>query len=283
MIAGPKKVSRVMSERERRNTAYHEAGHAIVAHVLPHLDSVHQISIIPSGRALGYTMSLPAEDKYSVYKQELKEKIAELLAGRVAESIVFGDISGGASNDIKRATETARQMVTQLGMSDLLGPVLYGTGESEVFLGRDFSSGTNSSPETAAKIDSEIKALLDEGYAKAKEILEERRERLDFVAEFLLMYEVMDGDQFAAAMDRNASVKELEAIAEAKKERSRRENEERATLEEEKHLAEQNTLPTPEEDETVEEHAAPVTEETPDTTETPEEAKPSDEKNENVE
>ena len=283
VIAGPKKVSRVMSERERRNTAYHEAGHAIVAHVLPHLDSVHQISIIPSGRALGYTMSLPAEDKYSVYKQELKEKIAELLAGRVAESIVFGDISGGASNDIKRATETARQMVTQLGMSELLGPVLYGTGESEVFLGRDFSSGTNYSPETAAKIDSEIKALLDEGYAKAKEILEERRERLDFVAEFLLMYEVMDGDQFAAAMDRNASVKELEAIAEAKKERSRRENEERATLEEEKRLAEQNTLPTPEEDETVEEHAAPVTEETPDTTETPEEAKPSDEKNENIE
>jgi cell division protease FtsH len=174
-------------------------------------------------------------------------------------------------------------MVTQLGMSELLGPVLYGTGESEVFLGRDFSSGTNYSPETAAKIDSEIKALLDEGYAKAKEILEERRERLDFVAEFLLMYEVMDGDQFAAAMDQNASVKELEAIAEAKKERSRRENEERATLEEEKRLAEQNTLPAPEEDETVEEHAAPVTEETPDTTETPEEAKPSDEKNENVE
>ena len=227
VIAGPKKVSRVMSERERRNTAYHEAGHAIVAHLLPHLDSVHQISIIPSGRALGYTMSLPAEDKYSVYREELKEKIAELLAGRVAEAIVFGDISGGASNDIQRATETARKMVTQLGMSDVLGPVLYGSGHGEVFLGRDFSNNKDYSEEVAAKIDAEIKRLLDEGYAKAKELLETHRAKLDFIAEFLLMYEVMDGDQFAAAMDRDATVKELEAIAEEKKARSRRENERR--------------------------------------------------------
>ena len=227
VIAGPKKVSRVMNDRERRNTAYHEAGHAIVAHVLPHLDGVHQISIIPSGRALGYTMSLPAEDKYSVYKQELKEKIAELLAGRVAEALVFGDISGGASNDIERATQTARQMVTQLGMSDLLGPVMYGSGHGEVFLGRDFSANKDYSEAVAAKIDAEIKALLDEGYAKAKEILEAHRERLDFVAEFLLKHEVMDGDQFAAAMDNGATMEELEAIAEEKKAKSRRENEER--------------------------------------------------------
>ena len=228
VIAGPKKVSRVMSERERRNTAFHEAGHAIVAHVLPHLDSVHQISIIPSGRALGYTMSLPTEDKYSVYKEELKEKIAELLAGRVAESIVFGDISGGASNDIQRATETARKMVTQLGMSDVLGPVMYGSGQGEVFLGRDFSNNKDYSEEVAAKIDSEIKALLDEGYARAKEILETHREKLDFIAEFLLMNEVMDGDQFTAAMDKNATVRELLEMAEEKKRRSERENEERA-------------------------------------------------------
>ena len=226
VVAGPKKTTRVMSERERKNTAYHEAGHAIVSHILPHLDSVHQISIIPSGRALGYTMSLPAEDKYSVYKEELKEKIAELLAGRVAESIVFGDISGGASNDIKRATETARMMVTQLGMSDVLGPVLYGTGESEVFLGRDFSSGTNYSPETAAKIDGEIKALIDQGYATATRVLQDNRDRLDFVAEFLLAHEIMEGDQFAAAMN-GATMEELEAIAKEKKERSERENEER--------------------------------------------------------
>jgi cell division protease FtsH len=233
VIAGPKKVSRVMSERERRNTAFHEAGHAIVSHVLPHLDSVHQISIIPSGRALGYTMSLPAEDKYSVYKEELKEKIAELLAGRVAESIVFGDISGGASNDIQRATETARKMVTQLGMSDVLGPVMYGSGQGEVFLGRDFSNNKDYSEEVAAKIDSEIKALLDEGYARAKEILEANREKLDFIAEFLLMNEVMDGEQFTAAMDKNATVRELLEMAEEKKRRSERENEERARAREE--------------------------------------------------
>ena len=224
VIAGPKKVSRVMSERERKNTAFHEAGHAIVAHILPNLDSVHQISIIPSGRALGYTMSLPAEDKYSVYKQELKEKIAELLAGRVAEQIIFGDISGGASNDIERATDIARKMVTQLGMSDLLGPVKYGTGHGEVFLGRDFSSGTDYSPETAALIDKEIKALLDDGYATAERVLTENRAKLDFVAEYLLAHETMEGDQFAAAMEGDPTVEELEAMAAEKKRRSANEN-----------------------------------------------------------
>ena len=229
VIAGPKKTSRVMNERERRNTAFHEAGHAIVAHVLPHLDSVHQISIIPSGRALGYTMSLPAEDKYSVYKAELKEKIAELLAGRVAEAIVFGDISGGASNDIERATAIARKMVTQLGMSDVLGPVKYGTNESEVFLGRDFAGGNNFSEEISAKIDSEIKALIDEGYEAAKRILTENRTKLDFVAEFLLKNELMDSDQFAAAMEReDVTFEDLEAIAAEKREKSRLENEARA-------------------------------------------------------
>ena len=234
VIAGPKKASRVMSERERKNTAYHEAGHAIVSHILPHLDAVHQISIIPSGRALGYTMSLPQEDKYSVYKEELKERIAELLGGRVAEAIVFGDISGGASNDIERATNIARKMVTQLGMSDVLGPVKYGTAESEVFLGRDFSSGNNFSEEVSAKIDAEIKALIDNGYNTAKRVLEEHRDKLDFVAEFLLKNELMDGDQFAAAMDREGvTIEELEAMAEEKRQQSRRENEARAKAERE--------------------------------------------------
>lgn len=228
VIAGPKKSSRAMGERERRNTAFHEAGHAIVSHILPHLDRVHQISIIPSGRALGYTMSLPAEDKYSVYKEELKEQIAELLAGRAAEALVFGDISGGASNDIQRATKIARQMVTQLGMSDVLGPVTYGTGESEVFLGRDFSADKNYSEEIAGKIDEEIKALVDGGYQTAMRILTEQRAKLDFIAEYLLMHEIMDGDQFEAAMDRDATAAELEAMAEEKQERSRRENEQKA-------------------------------------------------------
>ena len=236
VIAGPKKTSRPMNERERKNTAYHEAGHAIVSHILPHLDKVHQISIIPSGRALGYTLNLPAEDKYSVYKEELKEQIAMLLSGRVAEALVFGDISGGASNDIQRATKTARQMVTQLGMSDLLGPVMYGSGESEVFLGRDFSHNKDYSEEVAAKIDAEIKALLDGGYATAKEILEKYRSKLDFVAEFLLKHEVMDGDQFAAAMDTDATMEELEEMAEEKKRRSQQENERRAKEQQEAEL-----------------------------------------------
>jgi len=227
VIAGTKKA-RVMSERERKNTAYHEAGHAVVGYLLPTVDPVNQISIVPSGRALGYTLNLPTEDKYSVFRQEMKEEIAMMLAGRVAEKLVFGDISGGASNDIKRATGTARQMVTQLGMSDLLGPVLYGSGESEIFLGRDFSSTKDYSEEVAAKIDAEIKALLDEGYATAEKLLKEHRDKLDFVAAFLLKNEIMDGDQFKAAMEGDPTVEELEAMAEEKKRRSRDENEARA-------------------------------------------------------
>ena len=227
VIAGPKKSSRPMNERERKNTAYHEAGHAIVSHLLPHMDKVHQISIIPSGRTLGYTLNLPDEDKYSVYKEEMKEHIAMLLAGRVAEALVFGDISGGASNDIQRATQTARQMVTQLGMSDVLGPVMYGTGQSEVFLGRDFSSDPNYSEEVAAKIDNEIKALVEEGYATAEKLLKEHRDKLDFIAAFLLKNEVMDGDQFAAAMDGDVTIEELEAMAEEKKKKSADENKRR--------------------------------------------------------
>ena len=267
VIAGPKKTSRIMNERERKNTAFHEAGHAIVAHLLPHLDKVHQISIIPSGRALGYTMSLPAEDKYSVYKQELKEQIAELLAGRVAEAIVFGDISGGASNDIKRATAIARKMVTELGMSDTLGPVLYGTGESEVFLGRDFSSGKNYSEEVSAKIDAEVKALLDEGYATAKQLLTDKREKLDFIAEFLLKFEMMDGDQFAAAMDRDVTMDELELMAELKKRQSQKENEERVRRQEEERakmnayvagFAEESELEKEQEDEGEDAPEAPL-------------------------
>ena len=247
VVAGPKKSSRAMNEKERRNTAFHEAGHAIVSHTLPHLDRVQQISIIPSGRALGYTLTLPAEDKYSVYKEQLKEQIAELLGGRAAEALVFGDISGGASNDIQRATKIARQMVTQLGMSDVLGPVTYGTGESEVFLGRDFSADKNYSEEVAGKIDEEIRALIDDGYQTAMRILTENREKLNFIAEYLLMHETMDGDQFEAAMDRGATAAELEEMAKEKEERSRQENEEKAKAAEK--AEPDHTLPAPDTDE----------------------------------
>lgn len=247
VVAGPKKSSRAMNEKERRNTAFHEAGHAIVSHTLPHLDRVQQISIIPSGRALGYTLTLPAEDKYSVYKEQLKEQIAELLGGRAAEALVFGDISGGASNDIQRATKIARQMVTQLGMSDVLGPVTYGTGESEVFLGRDFSADKNYSEEVAGKIDEEIKALIDDGYQTAMRILAENREKLNFIAEYLLMHETMDGDQFEAAMDHGATAAELEEMAREKEERSRKENAEKAKAATKAEA--KSTLPAPDADE----------------------------------
>jgi len=234
VIAGPKKKSRTMKEREKKNTAYHEAGHAIIAHLLPTMDPVQQISIIPSGNALGYTLNPPKEDKFSVYKQELKDKIVMLLGGRAAEEIIFGDISGGASNDIQRATDTAKKMVTQLGMSDVLGPRSFGTGHSEVFLGRDFSSAQDYSEEIAAKIDAEIHNIISEAYDRAKKLLSDNIDKLHFVSEFLLKNEVMDGEQFAAAMDGNPTFEELEEMTEAKKRRSREENEERRRLEKEK-------------------------------------------------
>ena len=227
VIAGPKKKSRTMKEREKKNTAYHEAGHAIIAHVLPHMDAVQQISIIPSGNALGYTLNPPAEDKFSVYKQELQEKITMLLGGRAAEEIIFGDISGGASNDIERATDIAKKMVTQLGMSELLGPRRFGSGHSEVFLGKDFSSSQDYSEEIAAKIDSEIHAIISSAYDNAKKILRENINKLHFISEFLLKNEIMDGEQFKAAMEGEPTFEELEEMTEAKKRKSREENDER--------------------------------------------------------
>ncbi len=242
VIAGPKKKSRAMKEREKKNTAYHEAGHAIIAHVLPTMDPVQQISIIPSGNALGYTLNPPKEDKYSVYKNELKEKISMLLGGRAAEEIIFSDVSGGASNDIQRATDIAKKMVTQLGMSDVLGLRAFGSGHGEVFLGRDFSSSQDYSDDTAAKIDNEIHDIIAEAYERAKQILTENIDKLHFIAEFLLRNEIMDGDQFEAAMNGTPTFEELEEMTEAKKRRSREENEERRRLqkeEEAKRLAEE--------------------------------------------
>ena len=228
IIAGPKKKSRVMKEREKRNTAYHEAGHAMVAHLLG-LDPVQQISIIPSGNALGYTLNPPAEDKYSVYKQELKDKISMLLAGRAAEEIIFGDVSGGASNDIQRATATAKQMVMKLGMSEILGPRRFGNDQEEVFLGRDFSSNADYSQEVAARIDSEIHDIISASYNKAKELLNANIDKLHFIAEFLLKHEIMDGDQFRHAMDdENATMESIEEIANEKKRKSEEANARRA-------------------------------------------------------
>jgi cell division protease FtsH len=239
VIAGPQKKSRVRKKDELYKTAIHEAGHAIIAHVLPSLDPVQQISIIPSGNALGYTLNPPVEDKYSVYRNGLKQEIAMLLGGRTAEELMFDDISGGASNDIERATNIARQMVTRLGMSEVLGPIRYGSSHGDdVFLGRDFSSTQDYSDATAALIDAEIKKIVDEAYTLAKNVLTEHADKLRFVAEFLLTYEMMDGDQFRAAMEGTPTFEELEEMAAAKKRKSREENEARAKVEEEQAKAE---------------------------------------------
>ena len=240
ITVGTQKKARKMSDKERKNTAVHESGHAIVSHVLPSQDPVRQISIIPSGRALGYTLTPPVEDKYSESKQEMKERIAMMLGGRVAEQIVFGDYTGGASNDIMRATEVARKMVTVSGMSDELGTIHFGSQHSsdEVFLGRDFSSTPDYSDSTAAKIDAEIKKIVDEAYNMAYDILTKNKDKIDFITSFLLRHEVMDDEQFAAAMKEGATMEEVENLVTEKKRRSEEENRRRAKqLEEEKERA----------------------------------------------
>ena len=227
ITVGTQKKKNKIKDTEKRKTAYHEAGHAILAHILPTQDPVRQISIIPSGRALGYTLNPPTEDKYSVYKNELRERISMLLGGRAAEEIVYGDVSGGASNDIMRATQTARKMVTELGMSDVIGNIRLGSDHDEetVFLGRDFSSGKNYSEETAALIDAEIKKIIDEAYAKAKALLMANRDKLDFITDFLCKYEIMDDEEFTKAMENGTTMEELDFIVEQKRRKSHDENE----------------------------------------------------------
>jgi cell division protease FtsH len=195
VIAGPEKKSRVISEDERRLTAYHEAGHAIVARALPNTDPVHQITIIPRGRAGGFTMILPKEDKYFTTKTKMMENIVHLLGGRVAEKLTLNDISTGASNDILRATDIARDMVTKYGFSDRLGPVNYSSAD-EVFLGKDFSTRKNYSEEMASEIDEEIRSLIEEAYAAAEKILKEYSRELGVIANALLEAETLDGEQF---------------------------------------------------------------------------------------
>ena len=237
VMVGTSKKSMKMSEREKRNTAFHEAGHALMDYYLETQDPVRRISIIPSSKgALGYTLSHPDEDKYSVYKTELKEQIASLLGGRVAEELTMkGDFSGGASNDIQRATAIARNMVTRYGMSEL-GPILYGSehGNDEVFLGRDFSAEKTYSEETAAKIDLEIKKIIDEAHALATSILTEHFDKLQFVADFLVKYEEMDDEQFRKAMEEeNPTLEGIYALAEERRRISEKENEEKARIDEE--------------------------------------------------
>ncbi|HEY8893129.1 MAG TPA: ATP-dependent zinc metalloprotease FtsH [Clostridium sp.] len=196
IMAGPEKKSRVIVEKDRRLTAYHEAGHAIVMNLLPNSDPVHQISIVPRGRAGGYTMRLPDEDRSYMSRSRLEEEIVGLLGGRVAEKLVIGDISTGASNDIERATSIARKMVMDYGMSETLGTIAFGSGSDEVFLGRDMGKDRKYSEETAFKIDEEIKKLIDEAYKRALTILTQNRSKLNAVAEELLVREKLEAVDF---------------------------------------------------------------------------------------
>jgi cell division protease FtsH len=227
VIAGPEKKSRVISEPERKLTAYHEAGHAIVAASLPNTDPVHQITIVPRGRAGGFTMILPKEDRYYTTKTNMEEQIIHLLGGRVSEELTLHDISTGASNDIMRATEIAKEMVTKYGFSEKLGPVNYSSSE-EVFLGKDFTSKQNYSEETASEIDEEVKAIIVAAYGRAEEILKKHTKQLDSVAKALLELETLDGVQFKALYDGKTTAKKLADEVRAQEHRTRIRNEEEA-------------------------------------------------------
>ena len=198
---GPEKKSRVRSEKENKLVAFHEAGHAVVSRFLPTQDMVHQISIVPRGMAGGYTMYKPDEDKNFMSKSEMEESIISLLGGRVAESLVLNDISTGASNDIERASKIARDMVTKYGMSERIGTITFGSGQEEVFLGRDLAQAKNYSEETAGIIDEEVKRIIDKAYNTAREILSNNMDKLTAVATKLLEKEKIDGEEFAAIFE----------------------------------------------------------------------------------
>ena len=210
VIAGVAKKSRVISEPERKLTAYHEAGHAVCAHVLPHVSPVHQVTIVPRGRAGGFTMQLPVEDKFYATKNEMKENIVVLLGGRVDEELTLDDISTGASNDLERVSATARNMVTKYGMSEKLGPMTFGDSDDEVFLGNSFASKQNYSEEVAYEIDKEIGRIVDESYKQTKKILQDNMDRLEYVAKALLVYETLDAEQFLKAFNKELPLDVLE-------------------------------------------------------------------------
>jgi cell division protease FtsH len=195
IMMGAERRSMVMPEEERKNTAYHESGHAVVAKLLPKTDPVHKVTIIPRGRALGVTMQLPTEDRYSQDKERLLNTIAVLFGGRLAEEIFMHQMTTGASNDFQRATDLARRMVTQWGMSENLGPMVYGEEEAEIFLGRSVTTHKNVSEATMQKVDAEIRRIIDEQYALARRLLEENRDKVEAMAKALLEWETIDAEQ----------------------------------------------------------------------------------------
>jgi cell division protease FtsH len=201
VIAGPEKKTRVMSEQERRITAFHEMGHAIVAHFLDHTDPVHKISVISRGQALGYTISLPTEDKFLTTRAELQDTMAMTLGGRAAEELCFGEVTTGASNDLEKVTATAKQMVMRFGMSERLGPRVFGHDHGQPFLGREFSSEPDYSDDVAREIDDEIRRVVEDAHQTARSVLEQRRESLDYVSDILLRRETIEREQFIQLLD----------------------------------------------------------------------------------
>lgn len=215
VIAGPERKTRIVSDREKKIIAYHETGHALVSRNLPYTDPVHKISIIPRGQALGYTIALPTEDKYLVSKTELHNKLAQLLAGRVSEEIVFHDVTTGAHNDLDRATKIARQMVTEYGMSEKLGPLTLGQKQDTVFLGRDFAAHPDYSDQVAFEIDQEIRRIINDAHNEAKRILTENRDKLDRIAKHLIEVETMEKGELEKLLAEK--VKRPSAVSQVKK------------------------------------------------------------------
>ncbi len=201
IMMGPERKSMIMPEEERRNTAYHEAGHALVARLLPKTDPVHKVTIIPRGRALGVTMQLPEGDRYSMDKDRMLSTISVLFGGRIAEEVFMHQMTTGASNDFERATQIARDMVTRYGMTDALGPMVYADNEGEVFLGRSVTKTTNMSEQTMQKVDSEIRRIIDNQYALARRLIEESQDKMHVMAQALLEWETIDADQIEDIMN----------------------------------------------------------------------------------
>jgi cell division protease FtsH len=201
IFMGAERKTMVITPEDKKKTAYHESGHAIIGYLLPGCDPVHKVSVIPRGRALGVTLSLPETDRYSLYRNQMLAKISMLFGGRVAEELFTGDISTGASNDFERATDMARDMVTRYGMSDALGPMVYGENEGEVFLGRSVTTHKNISEATMQKVDSEIRRILDEQYAQAKKILTENSDKVEAMTNALLEWETIDAEQIKDIME----------------------------------------------------------------------------------
>lgn len=210
VIAGPEKKSHKVTPKEKRLTAFHEAGHAVCTYYCDHQDKVHQVSIIPRGMAGGYTMSLPEQDKSFVSKKEMEENIVTLLGGRVAEQLVLEDISTGASNDLERATSTARSMVTRYGFSEKLGPVVYGNDQNEVFLGRDLGSSKDYSDRVAGEIDDEVRSIIEKAYQQATAILNAHMDQLHLLAKYLIIHEKIERDDFETLMQGKMDPKQLE-------------------------------------------------------------------------